>query len=682
MKPFFIFLILLTLFAIVESSCNIRDLDLVSKAFHSVSGFNPLWVKTKASSSSNCSTLQVTKIELPSKNLSGSISWGYLRNMSKLEVLDLSENSLQGQVPNWFWTSTTLLVVNLSNNKFGGNIALKYQPTSQNGSFSSLQTLNLSHNRFTNQVHLSGFSSLKTLDLSHNNLVTLPSGFEKVTNLHHLDLSNCNIKGNVKPISNLHSLTYLDLSNNTLNGSFPSDFPPLNTIKFFNISHNNFKALVTLDKFKKFNKSAFIHAGKNFNYYNTSKNIVKHKQKQKHVPLHHPIDEKKRKHKSKTKLIALCCVAVSVFILASTYTMWSYRKKKQMQKRKNKWAISKPVSFNGIKVEKSGPFEFETESGSSWVVDLKEPSSAAVVMVEKPLMNLSFKELIAATSHFGKESQLAEGRCGPVYRAVLPGEIHVAIKVLENARDVDYDDAVDIFVDLAKLKHPNLLTLSGYCIAGKEKLVLYEFMSNGDLGRWLHELPTGETNVEDWSNDTWEIIQNGVVSHATSPEKMGWPTRHRIAVGVARGLAFLHHAGSKPVVHGHLVTSNVLLADDFEPRIADFGFRRIGRNQNAPNCFSTESDVYCFGVVLMELLTGRSGTAETVVWVRKLVREGHGVRALDERVSQLGGGDSESEMVECLRVAYLCTAESPGKRPSMRQVLGLLKDVHPSRQLD
>ncbi|MCD7446212.1 hypothetical protein HAX54_045269 [Datura stramonium] len=205
-----------------------------------------------------------------------------------------------------------------------------------------------------------------------------------------------------------------------------------------------------------------------------------------------------------------------------------YKRRKSVA-RKNKWLISKPIQIP-FRMDKSGPFSFETE-------------------------------------------------------AVLPGDLHVAIKVLEHARELGHDDAIALFEELSRLKHPNLLPISGFCIAGKEKLVLYEFMANGDLHRWLHELPTAAPNVEDWTTDTWEL-QNG--SQITSPGKMEWHTRHRIAVGVARGLAYLHHAQSKPVVHGHLVLSNILLADDFEPRIADFGL-----SQNRADG-SSEMDVYDF----------------------------------------------------------------------------------------
>ncbi|KAF5728731.1 putative Receptor kinase [Tripterygium wilfordii] len=669
MKIFCGLWILCYLLAFVDSvlTCNTTDQDLLSRAFNSVSNFDRSWFD---SPDSNCSHPPITEIRLHSRNLTGNISWKYLRNVTRLQAIDLSSNSLQGSVPGWFWCLQSLVEVNLSNNRLGGSIV---EPNSRN--CSSIQVLNISGNRFTNSVRLSGFSNLKILDISHNDLGVLPSGFANMTKLEQLNISSCKISGEVRSLKVLHSLRYLDVSNNSMNGTFPSDFPPLDNIKSLNVSLNNFTGLVGPEKSHRFGKSAFIHGG-NF-IFNTSKtpnNIKPHSKTppQKTIPRPQPIKNQTKKHNPKSRhkdfVIGLSCASAFVLLSVSICGFCVYRKKKLT--RRNKWAISKPVQLQ-FKMEKSGPFSFETESGTSWVADIKEPTSAPVIICSKPLINLTFKDLIAATSHFGRESLLAEGRCGPVYTAILPGDLHVAIKVLENARDVDHDDAVSLFEDLSKLKHPNLLPLCGYCIAGKEKLVLYEFMANGDLGRWLHELPTAAPNVEDWSTDTWDQ-QNCTAPNVSSPEKTDWITRHRIAVGIARGLAFLHHSGS---IHGHLVPSNILLSDTLEPRISDFGLRDIRSANIEDDKRSVENDVYCFGVVLIELLTGMEGSDESVRWVRRLVKEGHGVDALDSRLTM--GGESVSEMEETLRVGYLCTAESINKRPTTQQVLGLLKDIHP-----
>ncbi|CAA2988190.1 probable LRR receptor-like serine threonine-kinase At2g24230 [Olea europaea subsp. europaea] len=661
MKIFLKFLLIISAFAVAESSkCNSADRSLLSKAFASVSGFNITWFNN---SQPNCSNPPILDVKLASRNLSGSISWKFLKNMPNLQTIDLSGNNLTGSVSSALWSIPTLVEINLSKNKLGGSIGI---PKPASFKSSAIRKINLSFNRFKNFTFLSNFLNLTFLDLSNNDLqVVQLNWLTNLTNLESLNISSSNISGNIKPISGLSHLKYLVVSNNKLTGNFPADFPPIGKLQFLNVSFNNFSGELDSKMVKRFGSSSFIHAG-NFKTQNHTElphrsPIPPHK-----IPGNNVNFIQKRKPKPKTMILVLAISLASAFLVLAigVFTYCVYKKRKMA--RQNKWAISKPIQVP-FRFEKSGPFSFETESGSSWVADIKEPSSAPVVIFEKPLMNLTFKDLIAATSHFGKESLLAEGRCGPVYTAVLPGDLHVAIKVLENARDLSHDEAVAMFEDLSELKHPNLLPVSGYCIAGKEKLVLYEFMANGDLHRWLHELPTGIPNVEDWSTDTWEL-QNG--SHNTSPEKLEWHTRHRIAVGIARGLAYLHHARSKPVVHGHLVPSNILLADDFEPRIADCALSqdRVGG--------STEADVYSFGAVLVELLTGKQGSRETIDWVRRLIKNGEGENALNSRLRL--GRDSVSEMVECLRIGYLCTAEAPGKRPTMQQVLGLLKDVHPT----
>jgi serine/threonine protein kinase len=199
-------------------------------------------------------------------------------------------------------------------------------------------------------------------------------------------------------------------------------------------------------------------------------------------------------------------------------------------------------------------------------------------------------------------------------------------------------------------------------------------MEKGDLHRWLHELPTGSmVDAQETSIDTSDIKED-------SQSVCDWPARHRMILGIARGLAFLHQgwAGSgRPIVHGHLVPTNILLGDDLEPRISDF-MHHVGGGNETP-----ESDVYSFGVLVFELVTGQSKWDEaTVAWARGVIRNKKGENIVDAMLREVDAGaagqEVKREAAECLQVGFLCTAPSPQKRPMMQQVVGVLKDIRPA----
>lgn len=378
----FVILSLLSLIAPSSSTvpCDSADVESLTRAFSSVSGFNISRFFPRASSSfsfsssasANCT---VSRISLHAKNLSGTISWQFLRNMSRLQSIDLSRNSLQGSVPSWLWSLPALFEVNLSQNLLGGNLV-----NSRNRS-SSVRILNLSGNRFTNSVNLSGFPDLRVLDLSRNDLKTMPGGLGGLSELERLDISGCHISGNVRPISNLLKLKYLDVSNNSLSGNFPGDFPPISGLEFLNVSLNNLTGSVEPEKYARFGKSAFTRAGRiDFNVsqalssstfapvqaplhkfeaekHQTRKPSTREKNKQQ--------QNKKRRRRRKSgisKALILGVSCSSAFLIATIAIVVGccYRRKKELARR-NKWAISKPAQLQLFKVEKSGPFSFETE---------------------------------------------------------------------------------------------------------------------------------------------------------------------------------------------------------------------------------------------------------------------------------------------------------------------------------
>uniref|UniRef100_A0A0E0ERN8 non-specific serine/threonine protein kinase n=1 Tax=Oryza meridionalis TaxID=40149 RepID=A0A0E0ERN8_9ORYZ len=235
-------------------------------------------------------------------------------------------------------------------------------------------------------------------------------------------------------------------------------------------------------------------------------------------------------------------------------------------------------------------------------------------------MVFTLKEMEEATNMFSERNLIGKGGFGRVYSGVLKDGQIVAIKKMDlpTSKQADGEREFRVEIDiLSRLDHPNLVTLIGYCADGKHRFVVYEFMPKG--------------NLQDILNGIGEV-------------RMDWPVRLRIALGAARGLAYLHSttAVGVPVVHRDFKSSNILLTEHFEAKISDFGLAKLmpqdidlyatTRVLGTFGYFDPEyaltgkltlqSDVYAFGVVLLELLTGRraidlsQGTPEQNLIVR------------------------------------------------------------------
>ncbi|XP_066371945.1 calmodulin-binding receptor kinase CaMRLK-like [Miscanthus floridulus] len=654
--PLHVHLLLLLLFAtslpssVNSSSCAGRDdAAIVAAAFRYVRNFRAPRAKAACQ--------PVRELHLPSRNLTGAVSWAALANLTALAALDLSGNALQGAIPGRFWRAPSLRAVDVSRNQLGGALRVE-EPNPR------LRSLNVSGNRFTGVDGVEGLSGLVALDVSANRIRAVPRGLRRLARVKRLDLSS-----------------------NAMQGRFPGDLPPLGGVRSLNVSYNRFSGVVDPGAVAKFGHSAFVHAGNASSLvFSDNSTAAPRRPRPSSPPGPSPLGKSKKKggsgttttrrrHLSIVAVAVICGVAslAMLLCLVGCVACGALRCRRRQKGGKD----------DEEKKEKAQWSEKGDEEEDVVVVAARGASSAApVVLFERPLIQLTLGDLAAATSGFGRESQLAErgGRSGAAYRAVLPGDLHVVVRVVEGAvaglREDDDNPAAaaTAFRELARLRHPNILPLLGYCIAGKEKLLLYEYMEKGDLHRWLHELPAGRPDMDDTagSGDIWEAAE---VKRSISD----WPTRHRIALGVARGLAFLHQGwaggGGSAVVHGHLVPTNVLLCDDLEPRISDF----FGHNHNGNA--TPEGDVYGFGVLVLELMTGQAGWDEaSVSWARGIIRDGKGLDIVDPRVRDEAAAGAEAEaadreMVECLRVGYLCTAHSPDKRPTMQQVVGVLKDI-------
>ncbi|XP_021293940.1 probable LRR receptor-like serine/threonine-protein kinase RFK1 isoform X2 [Herrania umbratica] len=287
-------------------------------------------------------------------------------------------------------------------------------------------------------------------------------------------------------------------------------------------------------------------------------------------------------------------------------------------------------------------------------------------------VSFTLKQIKAATNNFDSVNKIGEGGFGPVYKGQLADGTIIAVKQLSSKSSQGNREFLNEMGIFSCLQHPNLVKLYGCCIEGNQLLLVYEYMENNSLSRALFGPEYSRINLE-------------------------WPTRHKICVGIARGLAFLHEESRLKIVHRDIKATNVLLDRDLNPKISDFGLAKLHEEEKthistriagtigyiAPEYalwgyLTYKADVYSFGIVALELVSGKRnlnygpGDKHTCLldWACHLQQSGKLLELVDDK---LGSEYNKSEAEGMIKVALLCTNASPSLRPTMSQVVEMLE---------
>lgn len=294
------------------------------------------------------------------------------------------------------------------------------------------------------------------------------------------------------------------------------------------------------------------------------------------------------------------------------------------------------------------------------------------VTTEKGLQLFTYKHLHSATGGFTKSNLIGHGGFGLVYRGVLQNGRKIAVKVMDRAgKQGEEEFQVEVEL-LSRLRSPYLLTLVGFCSESNHKLLVYEFMANGGLQEHLYR-----------------------IGGSSAVSSLKWEIRLRIALEAAKGLEYLHEHVNPPVIHRDFKSSNILLDRNFHARVSDFGLAKLGSDKAgghvstrvlgtqgyvAPEYaltghLTTKSDVYSYGVVLLELLTGRvpvdmkraPGECVLVAWALPLLSDREKVETIMD--PKLEGQYSMKEVVQVAAIAAMCVQPEADYRPLMADVV-------------
>ncbi|KAM1588504.1 hypothetical protein FF1_027563 [Malus domestica] len=626
-----------------------------------------------------------------------------LGRYSDLADLDVSTNKFSGELPKFLCYRKKLWNLIVMENQFSGNLpdtlnkchSLEYVRIEFNeldgvvsGMFwglPGLYFLTMNNNRFNGSVSpsISAATRFSTLTISSNEFSgALPSAICKLTNLSTLDVSNNQFSGDLPScMTELKILQKLKMEENMFSGQIPSSVSSWTQLTELNLSHNHLSGGIPP-------QLGYLPV---LNYLDLSENLLTGE-----IPAELTKLRLNQFNVSNNKLYGKIPTGFDYSPFSSGLLGNPNLCSPDLDHFPT---CSKPKSPTPILIVILSVCVVLVVGS---VLSFLKYRSKALGGKTKRLYRLTTFQRVGFNEEevmqsLTEENLIATGGSGHVYKVQLKTGQTVAVKKLwGGARKPETESVFSSEVEtLGRIRHGNIVKLV-FCCSGEESRILgYEYMENGSLGDCLHGEKVGP--LEDWAK------------------------RFNIAVGSAYGLAYLHHDCAPPIVHRDVKSNNILLDEDWTPRVADFGLAKTLQRDVAAGCgtmsqiagsygyiapeyaytlkVTEKSDVYSFGVVLLELITGKSPNdasfgenTDIVKWVREAAMstpEGEEESSNDNGFSganlcqiidpRIDLSTRDYEKIEkVLKVALLCTSAFPINRPSMRRVVELLRDQKPS----
>ncbi|XP_050208490.1 receptor protein kinase-like protein ZAR1 [Mercurialis annua] len=634
---------------------------------------------------------RVVGISVAGKNLRGYIP-SELGTLLYLRRLNLHNNNFHGSIPNELFNATSLHSLFLYGNNLSGPLPVTLC------NLPRLQNLDLSNNSLLGSLpeNLNNCKQLQRLILSRNRFSgEIPAGiWPELDSLVQLDLSDNQFNGSIpNDLGELKSLSNtLNLSFNHLSGKIPKSLGNLPVTVSFDLRNNNLSGEIPqIGSFVNQGPTAFLNNLNlcGFPLQKSCKDSSDHESSPAATQNSSPESNSFKKGLSSGLIILISVADAAGVAFIGLIIVYFYWKKKDNSngcsctgnKKLGGGQKSRACGFcscvNGLNGDDSEPEELSKSAAE------RGKGDGELVAIDKGF-SFELDELLRASAYV-----LGKSGLGIVYKVVLGNGIPVAVRRLGEGGEQRYKEFVAEVAAIGKIKHPNVVKLRAYYWAADEKLLISDFISNGNLA-------------------------NALKGRSGQPSpSFSWATRLRIAKGTAKGLAYLHECSPRKFVHGDIKPSNILLDNEFQPHISDFGLSRLinitGSNPSSSGGFiggalpylksvqtertnnyrSPEAripgnrptqkwDVYSFGVVLLELLTGKSPDfspatstsmeiPDIVRWVRKGFEEENPLSEMVDPVL-LQEVHAKKEVLAVFHVALACTEADPEIRPRMKTV--------------